>query len=150
MTRLPFVEEEQSLVPIWDSDREFLMHLKTAEAWNCMNARASSEGINLRIVSAFRSVAQQEGIIERKRRKGLSDADIFRVNAPAGFSEHHSGRAIDITTDGYLPLEEEFEDSKAFHWLNENAKVFGFALSYPRNNQFGIAYEPWHWLYKEK
>ncbi|MBK7960075.1 MAG: D-alanyl-D-alanine carboxypeptidase family protein [Bdellovibrionales bacterium] len=30
-------------------------------------------------------------------------------------------------------------------WLTENASRFEFQLSYPRNNDHGIIYEPWHW-----
>ncbi|MBK1858018.1 M15 family metallopeptidase, partial [Cerasicoccus arenae] len=150
MQTLPPISEEQNLTSIIDEEEEFLLHPHAADSWLRLKAKAISEGINLRIVSAFRSVARQEEIIERKRRKGISDTEIFRVSAPAGFSEHHSGRAIDITTDGYPPLGEKFETSEAFHWLQEHAVEFGFILSYPRNNQFGIAYEPWHWLHKTK
>lgn len=104
----------------------------------------------MELVSAFRSIARQSEIIENKRAKGIGDSDIFKVSAPAGFSEHHSGRAIDVTTTGYTPLEEEFEDSEAFKWLLMRGMEFGFTLSYPKENQFGIAYEPWHWLYGRK
>jgi hypothetical protein len=45
-------------------------------------------------------------------------------------------------------IEEEFEHSQAFQWLIQNAHKFGFRLSYPRGNKFGIAYEPWHWFYE--
>jgi len=51
--------------------------------------------------------------------------------------------------EGFPPLEEEFEKSVAFQWLSVNAKDFGFRLSYPKENRFGIAYEPWHWFYEE-
>ena len=80
---------------------------------------------------------------------GDSDEDIFKLSAPPGFSEHHTGKAIDLNTSGFPPLEEEFEKSDAFQWLSVNAKDFGFRLSYPRENRFGIAYEPWHWFYEE-
>ena len=67
------------------------------------------------------------------------------VSAAPGYSEHHTGRAVDIATPGSRPLTEEFEDSAAFHWLNENAADFGFSMSYPRDNRYGFIYEPWHW-----
>ena len=74
-------------------------------------------------------------------------AQILRVSAAPGYSEHHSGRALDITTPGYAALEEEFELSPAFAWLKKHAKTFRFRLSYPRRNTHGIAYEPWHWCW---
>ncbi|WOO41130.1 M15 family metallopeptidase [Rubellicoccus peritrichatus] len=131
-----------------DREKKFLLHPHAAEAWRKMKATAKSQGIELWLVSAFRSIERQNRIIEKKKKKGIPDRDIFRVSAPAGFSEHHSGRAIDISTEGYTALEKEFENSEAFQWLNNNASVFGFILSYPRGNEYGIAYEPWHWLYK--
>ena len=64
-----------------------------------------------------------------------------------GFSEHHSGLAVDIHADGINTLEEEFELTQEFLWLKENASRFDFRLSYPRDNDQGIIYEPWHWYY---
>jgi D-alanyl-D-alanine carboxypeptidase len=73
--------------------------------------------------------------------------DILTHIAIPGFSEHHSGRAVDIHEDGHTVLEEEFEKTQAFAWLRENAARFGFRLSYPRGNDQGIIYEPWHWYF---
>jgi D-alanyl-D-alanine carboxypeptidase len=72
------------------------------------------------------------------------------VSALPGYSEHHTGRAIDITTPDFKPLTEEFEHSSAFKWLTQRANEFGFTMTYPRNNEFGIAYEPWHWTLRER
>ena len=115
-----------------------------------MREAAASDGVELQIVSAFRSVEYQLGIIRRKLERGLAMDDILRVSAAPGYSEHHSGRAFDLTTPGYKALEEEFEKSPAFVWLSTNANVYGFTMSYPRGNKHGIAYEPWHWCWREK
>lgn len=143
------VSEEKNLISVEDEGREFLLHPNAARKWLRMKIEADAEGIQLQLVSAFRSIVRQAEIIEKKRNKGLSDEEIFKVNAHPGFSEHHSGRAIDITTSGIIPLEEEFEDTDAFKWLKWNASRFGFYLSYPRRNKSGFAYEPWHWLHIE-
>ena len=74
--------------------------------------------------------------------------DILRVNAAPGYSEHHTGRAIDLGTIGCRALEEEFELTEAFAWLENNAAHFQFSLSYPRNNPSGVIYEPWHWCFQ--
>ncbi len=103
--------------------------------------------MELQVVSAFRSIEYQLGIIRRKLERGLAIDEILRVSAAPGYSEHHSGRALDITTPGFAALEEQFEDSAAFAWLSTNAQSYGFWLSYPRGNPHGIAYEPWHWCW---
>ena len=108
---------------------------------------AASDGITLQIVSAFRSIEYQFGIIERKLARGLTMDAILRVSAAPGYSEHHSGRCVDFTTPGTPVLEEAFEHSPAFAWLTRHARSFGFTLSYPRGNPHGIAYEPWHWCW---
>jgi len=112
-----------------------------------MREAAAQAGVELEIVSAFRSIEYQLGILRRKLERGQLMGDILRVSAAPGFSEHHSGRALDITTPGYAALEEEFERSLAFDWLRKNAKLYNFSLSYPRGNRHGIAYEPWHWCW---
>ena len=112
-----------------------------------MRDAASTNDVDLQVVSAFRSADYQLGIIERKLARGQSVAEILHVSAAPGYSEHHSGRALDLTTPGFVALEEEFETSSAFAWLRANAGRFGFTLSYPRGNPHAIAYEPWHWCW---
>lgn len=119
-----------------------------ARAWKWMHAAAASDGIDLQLVSAFRSASYQLEILRRKIDRGQSIDDVLRVSAAPGYSEHHSGRVVDVTTPGYAALEEEFERSAAFEWLRRNAGEHGFHLSYPRDNPHGIAYEPWHWCWK--
>ncbi|MHB8448721.1 MAG: D-alanyl-D-alanine carboxypeptidase family protein, partial [Rudaea sp.] len=88
--------------------------------------------------------------LRRKLERGQSMEQILRVSAAPGYSEHHSGRALDITASGFRALEEEFENSPAFAWLKKNSRRFGFHLSYPRRNRHGIAYEPWHYCWHAK
>lgn len=132
---LDIYRREQRLVP------------PAAAAWRAMAAAAASDGIDLQLVSAFRSVAYQEGILRRKRDRGQAIEEILRVSAAPGYSEHHSGRAVDVATADCEPLEECFEDTDAYAWLDRNAARFGFRLSYPRNNRHRIAFEPWHWYW---
>lgn len=116
-------------------------------SWQRLRAAAASDGVTLEAISGYRSQAYQAGIFARKRARGLSVTQILTVNAAPGFSEHHSGRAIDIGTPGEPAAEESFEATPAFAWLMANAGDFGFTLSYPRNNPNGIVYEPWHWCF---
>lgn len=127
--------------------REQFMAPQAASALLGMIRQAAAEGIVIQVVSAFRSVDYQSGLVQNKLAKGQSMAEILRVSAAPGYSEHHSGRAVDLTTTGFKPLEEEFASSTAFAWLSRRAAHFGFRLSYPPGNRHGVAYEPWHWYF---
>ncbi len=127
--------------------REQWLQPRAASALRRAREAAARAAVTLQVVSAFRSVEYQLGVLERKLARGLAMDEILRVSAAPGYSEHHSGRCVDFTTPGWRALEEEFERSPAFAWLVDNAARFGFALSYPRGNPHGIAYEPWHWCW---
>lgn len=118
-----------------------------ARAWADMRANALRAGILLEAVSGYRSHDYQLSIFERKRARGQSIDDILKVNAAPGFSEHHSGFALDISAAGEPPTEACFERTPAFAWLSKHAGRHGFRMSYPRENRHGIVYEPWHWRY---
>ncbi|HEY3519789.1 MAG TPA: M15 family metallopeptidase, partial [Rhodanobacteraceae bacterium] len=120
--------------------REQWLIPSAARAFTAMRDAAARDNIELQVVSAFRSVEYQLGFLERKLARGLSIDEILRVSAAPGYSEHHSGRAVDLTTAGFSSLEEGFERSPAFAWLMRNAARYGFHLSYPRDNDHGIAY----------
>ena len=115
------------------------------EAWQQLRTAAAGEGVPLLLLSGFRGVDHQTEIIRRKLSAGQRIEDILRVNAAPGYSEHHTGRAVDIGTPDAPPLEESFAGTTAFRWLEAHADQFGFLLSYPRDNAQGIAFEPWHW-----
>ena len=126
--------------------RHFLVPT-AARAWRSLHQAAAAEGVDLVIVSAFRSVARQAEIVRGKLAAGQTMDDILAVCAPPGFSEHHSGRAVDLSTPGSTPLEPEFDQTEAFAWLQRQAGAFGFRLSYPAGNALGYCYEPWHWCF---
>ena len=116
-----------------------------ARAWRSMQSAALHDGVVLEAISGYRSHDYQLGIFERKLARGQTVEQILTVNAAPGYSEHHSGRALDIGTLDEPPAEESFEHTSAFAWLRENARGYGFVMSYPRDNPYGIVYEPWHW-----
>ena len=129
--------------------RELLLTPPAATAWEQMQQAAATDGIELEVVSAFRSIARQAEIIRTKLARGKTIEAILAVNAAPGYSEHHTGRALDLTTPGCAPLTEGFAETDAFHWLTQHAARFGFRLSFPRGNPHGIAFEPWHWCWAE-
>ncbi|AZR25950.1 D-alanyl-D-alanine carboxypeptidase family protein [Xanthomonas vasicola pv. arecae] len=135
---LQFAGRDRFGRPLW-------LSAGAARAWRQMRAAALRADIVLDTISGYRSHDYQLGIFERKFARGLTLEQILAVNAAPGFSEHHSGDALDIGTPGEPPAEESFETTPAFAWLCGNAHAFGYRLSYPRNNPHGIVYEPWHW-----
>jgi D-alanyl-D-alanine carboxypeptidase len=148
--RLPLCIEPEHLV---DTEPDFYQRPQKLTpdahlAWMAMRDAAASEGVVLHLISAFRGIDYQAELIRRKLQNGGLIDDILAVVAAPGFSEHHTGRAIDLNTEDCAVLEEEFEKTIAFQWLMVKAQDFGFVLSYPRDNRWGIAYEPWHWCYQ--
>ena len=137
---LSFAGYDRYQRPLW-------MHDEAGQAWRTMQSAALQDGIRLEAISGYRGHAYQFGIFKRKMARGQSVQEILRVNAAPGYSEHHSGRAIDIGTPNEPPAEESFENTSAFAWLMEHALDFGFRLSYPRDNRHDINYEPWHWYF---
>lgn len=145
--RLPAYTEATILVDAGPDmfNRPALMTPETLDAWQAMRERAAADGIELKLVSAYRSVAYQCDLIRKKLAEGRSIEDILSVNALPGHSEHHTGCALDLHAGEGEPLTPAFEMEPAFAWLTECAAAFDFHLSYPRGNEEGIAYEPWHW-----
>jgi len=129
--------------------RDALLHPGAAEAWGRMATEAVASGATLLIVSAFRSIDRQMEIVRQKRARGLSWEAILSVSAYPGFSEHHTGCAVDIGSPGCCDLVEAFEKTNEFRWLDDQAMQFGFAMSYARGNALGVAYEPWHWMWRK-
>lgn len=139
--RLQFAGFDRYRRPLW-------LVPAAARAWRILRDAALRDGIVLEAISGYRGHAYQLGIFERKRARGQSVEEILNVNAAPGYSEHHSGCALDLGTPGEPPAEESFEATPAFAWLRGNAAGCGFVMSYPRGNPHGIVYEPWHWRFE--
>ena len=128
--------------------RQQFMQMDAADALARMIEEARQDGVTLQVVSVFRSVEYQVELIRKKLRAGQTIDEVLSVIAAPGFSEHHSGRAVDLTTPASDPLEEQFEYTGAFTWLQKRAGEFSFVMSYPRDNRFGVIFEPWHWCFR--
>jgi D-alanyl-D-alanine carboxypeptidase len=126
--------------PLW-------LHTQAARAWRRLRDAAPRDDVVGEAISGYRSHDYQLGIFERKLARGLTVDEILSVNAAPGYSEHHSGRALDIGAIDDPPAEESFERTPAFAWLRAHAAGYGFVMSYPRDNPHGIVYEPWHWCW---
>ncbi len=144
---LPRYEECTDLVTVEPNiiGRRQQLAAATANDWARMKEAARSDGIELLIVSGFRSVSYQFELFRKKLSMGQSISKILAVNTAPGHSQHHTGTAIDIAARGSRPLTEAFETTHAFDWLSRRGTEFGFKMPYGRVNRFGIDYEPWHW-----
>ncbi|MGQ9837811.1 MAG: M15 family metallopeptidase [Cyanobacteriota bacterium] len=130
--------------------REVRLRQAAAESYRRMSEAAQAAGIRLVPISGFRSIADQELLFfQLAQSQALRPEERAVVSAPPGYSEHHTGYAIDIGDAGFpqFDTQEGFETTPAFHWLERNAARFGFELSFPRDNPQGVSYEPWHWRF---
>ncbi|MBV5260132.1 D-alanyl-D-alanine carboxypeptidase family protein [Synechococcus moorigangaii CMS01] len=147
---LPYSEAEASELVAVSADGRLRLRPTAAEKFLQMQADARQAGINLALLSAFRTIEEQQYLFfEVKEQRAQDTTKRAEVSAPPRYSEHHTGYAIDVG-DGNLPathLQENFENTPAFRWLQENAARYSFELSFPRDNPQGIAYEPWHWRF---
>lgn len=105
---------------------------------------AQEDGINLLVVSGYRSFDEQKGLKSAYTTQYGSGANAF--SADQGYSEHQLGTTIDFTTKETGGGLNGFETTEAYTWLLKNAHQYGFVLSYPKNNAFYV-FEPWHWRY---
>ena len=132
-------------------NRDIYLSCEASNAWRLMDTDARKSGVYLEIVSGYRSIEYQTNLISKKIDRGEEIDDILKVNAAPGLSEHHTGHAIDFSSDeekGEV-LTESFENTNAFEWLEKFGSRYHFYMTYPRNNIYGYNYEPWHWCYKK-
>ncbi len=120
-----------------------------ADAWWRMDAAARAAGVEITPLSGFRSVSRQTALIRENLSAGRPLGDLLTSIAAPGFSEHHTGRALDLGVPGEPALESDFALTAAYAWLCAHAGAHGFHLSYPAGNAHGIVFEPWHWCWRD-
>lgn len=153
--RLPEDYEPKDLVPASNSgirrgEKFLLRQILIADLANLIN-NASADGIDLSVVSAYRSYQTQVTTYNYwvTYNKGSTD-EADTIAARAGHSQHQLGTAIDFSTseinDGLSGI---FTNTKASKWLSDNAWKYGFVISFPKGFEMvtGYAYESWHYRY---
>ncbi|HEY9863934.1 MAG TPA: M15 family metallopeptidase [Candidatus Obscuribacterales bacterium] len=147
---LPYPEAPEAELKSITADGGHRLRQAAAKAYQEMEQDARASGVSLVPISTFRSVKDQEIIFfEIKAQRGQVATKRAEVSAPPGYSEHHTGYAIDIG-DGGRPatdLSVSFEETPAFEWLKDHAAFYSFELSFPKDNPQGVSYEPWHWRF---
>lgn len=143
---------------IFESWREYYLDSRAAVYFEQMLEAAKEDGIDLLVVSAYRTIEYQkqnfDNSVKERVDKGMSYddayADTLAEVALPGESEHNAGLALDIMCAEYTGMDDDgFENTDAFRWLDEHAAEYGFILRYPKGKQevTGIIYEPWHYRF---
>jgi D-alanyl-D-alanine carboxypeptidase len=128
----------------YTESKDLKLHTKVVPYFNDMLDAAKSAGVDLWVVSAYRSFGDQAALKSGYKVTYGSGANAF--SADQGFSEHQLGTTIDFTTKGLGGGLDGFQNTAAYTWLADNAYKYGFVLSYPPNNSYYV-YEPWHWRF---
>lgn len=142
----------------------FLVDERIIPHLNEMEAAAKKEGIQLLMISSFRSIDYQRQLfqqsIDEGKANGLTEkqakTEALRYRTEPGTSEHHTGLAFDmIDTDWQHKSGEliaEYGQEKGGKWLQEHGCEYGFVVRYPehKQKQTAIEYEPWHMRYVGK
>ena len=127
----------------------FRVRKDCADAFKTMSKAARKEGLKIKVVSGYRSSHYQIQVFKSKfNGKYPTDEQMkarLKYSAPSGYSEHHTGLAVDIND-----TEERFKNTKEYGWLLEHAYEYGFEQSFPENNAQGLGFEPWHWRFVGK
>ena len=111
-----------------------------------MQADAKAVGLNIPLISGYRSYETQEKLYKKYVLKdGEKNASTY--SAKAGNSEHQTGLAFDIGS-----VDRSFEGTDEAKWISENAHLYGFIVRYPKGKTSvtGYIYEPWHVRYLGK
>lgn len=128
----------------YNEDKNLKLHSKVMPFFEDMLEAAKDDGIDLWVVSAYRSFEYQSQLKGAYTVTYGSGANTF--SADQGYSEHQLGTTVDFTTNGLGGGLNGFQNTPAYEWLQDNAHKYGFTLSYPPNNQFYV-FEPWHWRF---
>ncbi len=146
---------------IADSVTKLQLDTRIIDSYKQMIQAAKNDGIDLKLISAFRTYQYQESLFNNKVndyiKNGYSKDKAKELAAqyvaPPGTSEHLTGLAVDlISPDWYnynSDLNSNFENTKQFEWLYNNCAKYGFCLRYPKDKVSitGYNYEPWHYRY---
>lgn len=141
-----YVPDDLELISLEFACEDKSLRYDAKVAFENMARQAKEEGFTIIAVSTYRSYDYQEKLYNNYvLDKGRYYADM--CSARAGHSEHQTGLAVDVanSTLDY----DNFEDTKEFLWMQENAYKYGFILRYPkaRFDITGYKYEPWHYRY---
>ena len=129
---------------------DVLLRPDAAAALTELVAAAASEGAGVvGLNSGYRSYASQAATYRGYVRR-LGEAAADQQSARAGYSEHQTGLAADVTAcDAGCAALEAFGGTRQAEWVAANAWRFGFVIRYEDSatGVTGYGWEPWHLRY---
>ena len=132
--------------------REFQIERDTYAHFVELRDELLKQGIQIELDSIYRSVARQQEIVKEFTEKYGADYVRQYVAVP-GYSEHHTGLAVDIclVVDGKVidDNDEMIAQKEIFAKIHPLLAKHGFILRYMpgKENITGYSYEPWHFRY---
>ena len=133
-------------------EREFQVEKEALEHFNALRDELLEEGIDIELDSTYRSVERQKEIWDEfEKDQGVEYCRKY-VAVP-GYSEHHTGLAIDVclVKDGEVidDNDDMIAEEEIFSKVHELLAKHGFILRYLKGMEpvTGYAYEPWHFRY---
>lgn len=140
----------QAPVQLATSGENALLRAEAAAAGGRMFDAAAAEGIQLTLLSGYRSYNTQiityNGWVNSLGSAAVADT----VSARPGHSEHQTGLALDVgVTSGICSLSYCFSELPASAWIESNAHRFGYIVRYQIGHHLttGFYAEPWHLRY---
>ncbi|OUN87843.1 hypothetical protein B5G03_03460 [Gemmiger sp. An50] len=139
----------------------YYLDSRAVEDFFAMEQAAQDAGLQLKIISGFRSTQRQQQLYDQEVQallgQGLdqttAEEQAQRVEQRAYESDHNTGLAVDL-----VPQYSQTKDAATivqtpeYQWLSEHAAEYGFVLRYPEDKQevTGVEFKPWHWRYVGK
>lgn len=153
---LVLVNDDVPLPDNWDVTPNFIgeesVDIRIYDQLTSMIRDADEDGVSLWICSGYRSVDEQEIILNRDielhKNEGMTEDEAralaLRTIARPGHSEHHTGFVVDLND-----VNDAFEETEAYRWLSEHAEDYGFVQRYrlDKVDITGIDNESWHYRY---
>ncbi|MBR3236758.1 M15 family metallopeptidase [Candidatus Saccharibacteria bacterium] len=124
----------------------------TLEQFKKLQAALLEQGVDIRLDSVYRSVDDQIALWKSFEEEYGEDYCEKYLAAP-GYSEHHTGLAVDVcmVKDGEAINDNEamIAETELFDKVHELMPEYGFILRYPKGKEdtTGYDYEPWHLRY---
>lgn len=144
-----YAPEDLSVPDVPSSRTGLELRQEAAGAAEELFSAAAATGVDLSLLSAYRSYGYQQGTYAGWVDKyGRAEAD--RISARPGFSEHQTGLAMDVgAADGACALQQCFGDTPEGAWVAEHAAEHGWIVRYPAGAEDTTGYspEPWHLRY---
>ena len=147
-----FRVETGLITPAYARDQGMSFDARAVGHLNDMLAAADADGVNLLVISCFRTMQKQTNLYNAEVNKWINQGydeqsaktKAATIVAVPGTSDHNLGLAVDLNS-----VEESFENTKQFTWLQAHAEEYGFVMRYPRDKESitKIIYEPWHYRY---